>query len=186
MRRLLVVLSILGGTLLGRDASAQAYATDRDVWKVGGTARFTNYHVSGNDGTVHSFVISPDLGYFVTSGLAITANVLLAHSWSDGSSATQYGVGPGLTYYFLHRTATANPYLKVNTLFIHSSFPGATIHDIGWSAAAGLALFVARNVAITGELFYSHWRTESESNGLTSSGSSEQYGAQFGMEVFAW
>lgn len=184
MRRFLVVLFILGATLV-RDASAQSYATDRHVWQVGGTARFTSYHVI-DGGSSRTFSINPRLGLFVVPGLAVGANLFLGHSSNDNTSATQYGIGPGLTYYFRHRSATINPYINANTLFIHSSFDGGSANDFNWLVSAGLAIFLARNVAITGELFYTHAHTEAEFNGQTGSGSSEEYGSQFGVSVFVW
>ncbi len=53
-----------------------------------------------------------------------------------------------------------------------------------WTGSAGLALFAARNVAFTAEVYYSHFhfsRTSGQSP-LTN----KEFGLQFGVRVFAF
>ena len=170
---------------------AQHYATDRGVWLLGGTARISNARDIGNDANTFVIDLNPKLGYFLTPGLALTANLEYAHFSSDAGSSSVYGVGPGLTYYIRHRQTMLNPFLSARTLYTHQRFhpdggPMSTENSFTWLVSGGAAVFLARNVAITGELFYSHDHFSTDVSGTAQSNSAEEYGTQFGVAVYVF
>jgi outer membrane protein with beta-barrel domain len=169
-------------------SQAQHYATDRGVWLVGGTARITNFRDIGNDASTFVLDLSPRLGYFVVPGLAMTANLEYGRFSYDAGVTSTYGLGPGMTYYFRHRQTVLNPFLSARTLYVHERVnpDGAsdfTSDSFTWLVAAGAALFLARNVALTGEIFYNHAHFSDEFSGTTQSNNAEEYGTQFGVSV---
>jgi hypothetical protein len=181
---------LLASILVGWTVPCQAqnYATDRGVWLIGGTARITNFRDIGNDASTFVLDLNPRVGYFVVPGLALTANLEYGHFSQDDAAVSTYGIGPGVTYYFRHRGATLNPFLSGRTLYIHrhvdaDNVTAATNDSFTWLVAGGAALFLARNVAVTGEVFYSHDHFSNDFGDFSQSNDSEEYGTQFGVSV---
>jgi hypothetical protein len=181
---------LLASVFLGWRAPCQAqnYATDRGVWLLGGTARITGFRDIGNDTRTFVVDLNPRLGYFLVPGLALTANLQYARLSQDDGVVSRYGVGPGVTFYLLQRRTLLNPFLSGRTLYIHDRIEsdgveGLTSKSFTWLVAGGAAVFLARNVALTGEIFYSHGHFSNEFGGSTQSNNSEEYGTQFGVSV---
>lgn len=172
-------LLLIAGLMASRGAAAQSYAMDRGAWQLDGTVSFTHqrYTPGGAGFTVLS--LHPQIGYFITQGLALTANLQLVWRSGQGTSATIYGAGPGLAYYFNRGPGRLHPYLAANTQYAHQG----TSHTLYWSGAGGLAVLIARNVAITGELFYDQYRYYA---GGQPSSRSEIYGSRFGVAVYLY
>jgi hypothetical protein len=175
--------------LLAAPLAAQSYAVDRGVWQVGGTGRVSWFRVTG-DGPKNSIAeLNPRLGYFVAPGLALTANLQLARYGSSGGHVWNYGVGPGLTYYFIHDGRRLHPFLSTRTLLLHtrSSANGGSSYAtnaFNWLVSGGAVVLVARNVGLTGELFYAHNHTGYDTGSGSTSSNSEEYGSQFGVSVY--
>lgn len=159
---------------------------DKGVWIIGGNARITGLKDLANDSHEFGFELSPQVGWFVTKGLALTANAQFGWSTREqsGSWAT-WGAGPGLSYYFSGRRVL--PYVSVRTLAAWMAFTpsgdlpqGEPIDDTLWNVtgSVGVALFLARNVAINGEVFYSYQRISETigTSGDSSSNASILYG----------
>lgn len=182
-------LLFLGFSLAPVPGQAQAYATDRGAVQISGSARVSKFRDIGNDASTFVVELNPRVGYFVLPGLLLAANLTYAHYSSDGGTSAIYGVGPSLTYYLRHRQTRLNPYLTFRTLYTHEDFkpdngPDGTENDWDWLGAGGAALYVARNVAITGEAFYTRGRTTINLGNGEQSNRSEEYGTQFGVAVY--
>jgi opacity protein-like surface antigen len=188
-------LLLLGATLVAWAATpiaAQTHATDRGVWLAGGTARISGHRDIGNDTKTFVIDLNPRVGYFVLPHLVLSANLQYVRSSDDLGSSRTVGVGPGLSYYFGGPTSRVLPYLTSRTLFQWgrsglddqpSSFRDS---DLSWLAGAGASILVARNVGVTAEAFYQWTRFAVETADWEGSNSSEQYGVQFGVTVFAY
>jgi hypothetical protein len=168
---------------------AQRYATDRGVWSIGGTARFSHLQDRGNDIGTGILDINPRVSYFVGPGLAASANLQFARFSSDGDVSKVYGIGPGLTYYLIQRQTLISPFVSLRTLWTHTrsdfeAFPTVTTEAVTWLVSAGAALFLARNAAITGELFYTHLKVTDEFGDARQSNDAHEYGTQFGVTVY--
>lgn len=169
--------------------SAQRYAVDRGIFQLGGSARISNFRALGSDNSTFQVIINPAVGYFVAPGVELTATLHLAHYSQDGDKLNQYGIGPGIAYYFRHRATKVNPYLALRTLYIHESLnpelgTEQTGHSFAWVGAAGAALFVSSSVAITAEAFYSHQSVSVNIADTEFSGTSEEYGTAFGISAY--
>ncbi len=182
---------LLFAVLSAGPAAAQQYATDRGVVLVAGTANVSHFHDRRSGGSSTTVSLNPRVGYFVIPGLALSANLQVASTSSDGASTHAWGVGPGATWYFRHRRVVLNPYLAVRTLYYRETthldgLPDLTTEQFSWAGAAGLSLFVARNAALLGELYYQHFHLAARVQGADVSASAEEYGVQFGVAVFVF
>jgi hypothetical protein len=201
---LAVVLPLVLGLALASAprAEAQTYAIDRGSWLLGGTARITGNRSTGDESASFLIDVNPRVGYFVVPHLAVHANLQFQRIGYDGGRSHQWGVGPGLTYYFGGRDSRVHPFVTGRTLrqWQRASNDVASLEPRakGWSwlGGAGAAWLVAKNVGITGELFY-QWnestteyvRIDPVTGGfgpVESRFESEQYGLQVGVSVFAF
>jgi hypothetical protein len=168
---------------------AQHYATDRGVWSIGGTVRLSHFRDRGNDVGTTILDINPRVSYFVVPGLAVGANLQFARFSSEGDVSKVYGIGPSATYYFIQRKTLISPFLSLRTLLTHSrsdfeTFPSVTTEAFTWLVSGGAALFLARNAAITGELFYTHLKVTDDFGDVSQSNDAEEFGTQFGVAVY--
>ena len=162
MRTTMVALGVLAISPLVPSASAQSYAMDRGAWTVGGSASLTHYNVAGLDNGSTAISLFPSVGYFFLPGFLVAATLQYAHSSGGGFASTGFGAGPRLAYYFGNGSASFHPYVAAGALIGSESrkFPGSTSSYGWWSwrGAGGIALLLARNVAVTGEAFYGQTR----------------------------
>jgi Outer membrane protein beta-barrel domain len=170
---------------------AQHYPTDKGGVLVAGTANLSHFRDKGSNASSTSLTLNPRVGYFVVPGLAVTANLQLIFASSENASTHAYGIGPGVTYYFRHKTVVLNPYLSVRTLYYRETshldgFPDRTAEQFAWAGAGGVSLFVARNVALIGELYYQHFHVTVRVQDASASSSAEEYGVQFGVSAFVF
>jgi hypothetical protein len=103
-------------------------------------------------------------------------------------------MGPGLSYYFTGKRSRLYPYVSLRSLWVRAEFEPSDDApflepsddtDWVWTVAGGAAVFLARNAAVTGELFYSQARFILD-GAQRSENSSVQYGLQFGIRVFLY
>ncbi len=172
-------------------AAGQQYATDRGVVLLAGTGNVSHFHDRSSGGSSTTIRLNPRVGYFVIPGLALTANLQVASSSYDNGSTRAWGAGPGATYYFRHRRVVLNPYLAVRTLYYRETthldgVPDLATEQFSWAGAAGVSLFVARNAALLGELYYQHFHLTVAAQGNSVSASAEEYGLQVGVAVFVF
>ncbi len=196
MRRTAVILFVLIALTLALAprAAGQQYAMDRGVWILGGGAGLSHGRSTCTGCSSSSYTsldIFPQVGYFVAPGLAITADLNFWYRWGTGISETQYGAGPGVAYYFTQRPARLHPFVKAGIRYFHvtSSQSGTSTvryHSFQWQGSAGLALMVARNVAVTGEAYYRHIYSHSSRGGFSNSSTHASYGTSFGVAVFLY
>lgn len=165
----------------------------RGTWLVGGTATFHSEKDIGNNNRFFVIDINPRLGYFILPHLALNANLQFVRVGYELGHNYEWGVGPGLTYYFGRPNYHVFPYLTARTLFSWAtSYPSdATVSrartwNDSWLVGAGAVVMIAKNVGFTGELFYQHDHFGVEINRRQSSNSSEEYGLRVGLAVFVF
>jgi hypothetical protein len=138
------------------------------------------------------FEVTPRVGVFVARGLAVNANLRFKH-FSDGNQGTtEWGVGPGLTYYLDVKSSHFYPFLSGRTLFTwdHSGpggLGGTTLTGTNrvWLISGGGLLMLGQHVGLSGELFYQHERFTAQSGTAPRlANSSETYGVQWGVAAF--
>jgi hypothetical protein len=188
----LATLLIVGSTIPLSLAAQRPI--DKGVWLVGGNLHFTGSKDLDSDVSDSQFSLSPQVGLFVAPGLAITGNGTLAWSDSDNSNTFTRGIGPGLSYFFSGMGERFYPYLTGRVLYQQSDLDAqvgpieseSEITDWNWLLGVGGAFFLARNVALNGELFYSR-RSADVSTGTTETEfSTARYGLEVGIRAFVF
>ena len=184
-------------------ARAQQLPIQKGSIQVAGTASLTHERDIGNDVGWTSLELSPRVGYFVARGLAVNWNLHFRRTWfADEPTITnqrslEWGIGPGLTYYFSTRARHLFPFVSARTLFTRSSIH-ATVTNAGreeltsgrstnnvWLVSAGALYMVGTHVGVTSELFYQHeYFTARYGISPGSGNSSEMYGLQWGIAAF--
>jgi hypothetical protein len=204
-----VLLAALSASLLPT-LGAQESPVQRGSIQLGGTAAFTKTRDIGNDFGWVTLELLPRVGYFVVKGLAVSANLRYRVIWNDDQATvrdqrfTDWGVGPGLTYFFTTKSPRLFPFVSGRTLFVRSfhtadlySSPQAETPTVAdnetrtrtrnWQASAGIMYMAVKHVGITGELFYQRTRvTIGIDKPDESSNEAELYGLQWGIAAFVF
>jgi hypothetical protein len=172
----------------------------KGVWTIGGSARMIGFHDDANDVNEVGFELAPQIGYFPVTGLAVSGNLLFGWSKRDRSGRTVvWGLGPGISYYLRGVSPRIFPFASFRYLFTRSSFrPSSDAPalspivdtDQSWRLGGGAAFFLARNVAVTAEAFFSRAHFKARIGEAPTSAeqrnSSTQYGLAFGVQAFVF
>ncbi len=132
---ILLVLALAGSGF------AQTFCTDQGSMELAGSIAFTKssgdlYENADGDGST-SFAINPAVGYFVIPGLEIGGQLLIAKESQGDNSSSQFGIGPGFTYYIGGaQKKTMYPFLTA-TFMITSTTHKSTYSEIMLAKAAG-------------------------------------------------
>ena len=187
MRTLSIVLAAL---LFAPSALAQTYAIDKGSYLLGGGLSFTSQggdlFVGGSDDDrIISISITPTLGYFVAPGLALGGDVQLQRASRSEFSSTSITIGPSLAYYFGQPTTRTYPFIEAGIGYTRISFDfdesdSGSTNGYQFGVSGGLSHMIARNVALTGALFYQN-QTFSD-DGESASG--DTFGFQGGVTAF--
>jgi hypothetical protein len=159
---LLAAAALIAAVLPAR-VSAQAYATDRGSFIVGGSAgTSTNTFTIDLEGEPESERVSlvhlaPQALYFVTPGLALGGRVSASLISDDEDTSTQLGVGPQVAYYFGRGERPYYPYLSAGVSYEDVANDEA---GVGANAQAGLVFLLARGVGLDTSLFYRRQEAE--------------------------
>lgn len=161
MRLLALVLSLaLAAPVLAQPAPDDPTTWDQTAQGVrllGGSASLIRFS------STTSANASPRVGAFVVDGLALSAQLQLGYSRSglddETGSSTQLGIGPSVTYYFVRQGATPRPFVEGDLSMTYyrvdrETSDGDSDWTIGAGVAAGVAVPVARNVALRAQAFY--------------------------------
>jgi hypothetical protein len=175
-------------------AAAQESPIQPNSVQLAGSASFTRSNDRDTDGHVTTFQLSPQIGWFVTRGLAVSANLLFSRNSGDPISSTQWGIGPGLSYYFDVGSQSFYPFVSGRTLFSWGELeaalppPGATLETTNrlWSLSAGALFMLAEHVGVTGELFFQRGRSSSDIGGVENVERAEIYGLRWGVAAFVF
>lgn len=186
MNRVLLLLSAL---LLAPSVLAQSYAIDKGSYLLGGTVGFTSQggdlYDAGDGDRATTITLNPTFGYFVTPGLAIGGNVQFQKTSQGDFSTSTVGIGPSLAYYFGQPTSKVYPFISASVGYSSlsadaGSFGSTSISGYQFGVTGGLSYMLARNVALTGGVFYQN-QTFTES-GMSASG--DTFGFQGGVTAF--
>ena len=186
MHRLLFVLAAL---LLAPGVFAQSYPIDKGSYLLGGAVSFSSQGgdlFTGNDSDRLTTVsVYPTFAYFISPGLALGGDVQFQKSSQGDFSSTTIGIGPSIAYYFGQPTTRTFPFIGASIGYTSLSFDSGDFGSDGingyqFGVTGGLSHMIARNVALTGSLFYQN-QTFSESG---ESASGDTFGFQGGVTAF--
>ena len=184
MKKTMIAVLALFIMLPACSFAQKGYAIDKGVMIVDGSAGYVSEggDLRGDDRETTIF-INPHLGYFIIPHVAIGASVNF-EKWSKGDhSRTEYGIGPAAAYYLGDQNSKIYPFIRGAFLYKSSSnafdYTKTEIHLSG-----GAAFMIAKNVAITGGVFY---MIESQKNdGADDSISGNTFGVRFGIAGFVY
>jgi len=160
--------------LMPMSASAQSYPVDRGSWIVGGSASLTSRSTGFNDERQTSLLINPEAQYFVIPNLAVGGSAGIFFFSFDDDSETSVFLGPAVSYYIGGPNRRLYPFVSGTVRFDVEEFTdSATLLLEG-----GGAYMVARNVALTGTLFYNAQ--------LEDMGDQNSFGLRFGVSAFVF
>lgn len=131
-----------------------------------------------------SFVLSPQLGFFVADNFAVGGDLTMDFSKAGTVKTSEVGVGPFARYYFGKKQT--KPFLVTSANYVTLTTKSNTldINSTGWSFlfGAGFAAFLNRNIAVEGITGY---RYANYSNTEGSGGFSLSLGFQlyFGRDL---
>jgi len=163
-------------------AHGQTHAVDRGSVLIGGRVSFTSV-ATENDGAsernrLNQLVVNPSGQYFITPGLAVGGDVLYSYASNDGSTVTQYGIGPAVTYFFGREERSYYPFVSGSvgvTRFNRGGLDeGRT--QTRYRGSGGILVMLNQRVGVTGELFYQ--RTDNEQL------QTNAFGLAFGISAF--
>ena len=174
----LLLLLLTGFILMPGSAFAQAsYPVDRGSFIVAGSAALISSSVvsldDDNERTT-SVTINPDVKYFVVPNLALGGSAGFFFSSFSGVSNASVLLGPSLSYYFGGPSRKLYPFVSGSVRF--------DVEEVTDSAAllveGGGAYMVARNVALTGTVFFS--------GRFENLGDQNASGLRFGIKAFVF
>lgn len=190
MRHTLLILFAL---LLVPSAFAQEYAIDKGSYLLGGTARFssqgTTIEVDGfgeqDSDRLTEIAYNVSFGYFVASGLALGIDSQYERLSQGDVSQTITSVGPSLSYFFGQPTSTLYPFLSATAGFSSISVDvdeggSSSTSGFRFGFSGGLSYMIARNVALTGALFYQNESFDDDGASVTN----DAFGFQGGVTAF--
>lgn len=170
---------VLAAFFLVPSTRAQDYAIDKGSFLVSGSLNFSSSGSGRDDNRSTVLSINPDFSYFVTSGLAIGASASVSRFSSGDDSATSFGVGPRIAYYFGGPTSTLFPFVSAGVNYSDTEGLSA----LGADLAAGAVIMIARNVGLNGEAFYQTARFSRDDG---SEFSRNSFGIRGGVTVFVF
>ena len=146
-------------------ATVAGEAISEGNWMVGGNIGSIGYN---SDIEAFRLNLGPRAAYFVSDNLALGAEATLGLLAASGGADFAYGIAPMARYYFPEGGSPANRWFAGAKL----GFAGSSTDDIDddepftfvFGVEAGLAHFVANNVALEGTIGY----TDTEANVLDS------------------
>jgi hypothetical protein len=162
-------------------AFGQSYAIDQGSIILGGTASFQSLggeDLRGDDRT-SLFTLTPQFFYFVVPNFSVGA-ILNYQSISRGDfSDSAIGIGPTVVYFFGDESSNMYPFLGASYIYT-SDEDSYTKND--FRLMGGSAFMIAKNVSITGDVFY---LIESyKSDNADDSVSGNTFGVELGVTVF--
>ena len=177
---------------------AQSYPVDRGSWIVGGSASFTSQGGDDADRTT-SVMLNPSAQFFVLPGLAVGGTLSLSYTSDDLFSITGLGIGSAVSYYFGRGERTVYPFVSASLSINDFSFKadgdqvGSNI-DVSttgttFDLSGGVALMVAKNVGLTGEIFYLQQNLRETGNeGIETLFDTDinMFGLRFGIAAFVF
>lgn len=183
-------LSFLMLLLLASISFAHAQ-TEKGGLMVGGTGglNFLDLSEETGAGTIFSFSIAPNVGYFVTDGLAVGAAVGLGFSNNDNSNSSNFSFGPFARYYINLGDAALKPFATAGVGFSRSTFnpdQGDKVTRDGTSLQLGIGAtyFLTRNVGLEAILGYNNINEKSDLSGFESENKFSNIGLNFGFQIF--
>jgi outer membrane protein W len=155
MKKKLIVLLILVLIIPVRSV-AQSFAVDKGSLLIDGSITFSSAGGDLNEENgkkLTSMTFNPTLGYFFIPNLGTALEGLYASESQGDSKTTVIGIGPKVAYYFGNAESKQFPFIGVGILYVKSN-NHIKQSQVNINLAVGTTMMVAKNVGITGKIFY--------------------------------
>ena len=162
------ILSIALFCLISFAANAQF---NKGCVMLGGTAGYNKNSVEGEDAG-SEFNLSPTVGYFFTSKIAVGAGISFSSYSISGESASTYAINPFGRYYFAGNEKSAF-FGQVGLALLKI---GEDLNGTGFQVGAGADIFLNESVALEGVLSYQSAKIEEAKF--------SNFGVNFGIQAF--
>ena len=161
---------------------AQNYAVDKGSMMLSGTAGFSS--AGGEDlygeERVTTITVNPIISYFFFPRLAIGSEIIYTRTSQGDNLDSCVGFGPRIAYFMGDEKSTMVPFAGASYLYtLYSN--GYEYSDTYLSFSGGAVFMLAKNVGISGRIFY-RVRTYSPDGADSSSGNI--FGVGFGVNTF--
>jgi outer membrane protein W len=160
-KRIGVYLALL--LILPIAALAQNFAVDKGSILIDGSAGFSSSggdlnEVNGEKST--EIMVNPFIGYFIVPNLGVGLEGIFAKESQGDYSVSAFGVGPRVAYFLGNASSKTFPFLGAGVFLVkgkaETGDPGVTAEETQFniSVSAGITAMVAKNVGITGKVYY--------------------------------
>lgn len=182
MKRIYLIQLCIVIFAAGRLFGQKSYPTDSGSITLSGCAYILS---QGGDmlGDDRSTVIrvNPSIGYFIIQNLAIGGTIDYYNISHSGDSNSSWGLGPKVSYYFGNRNTKLFPFISGSCSYTEWI---DNLSRTNFIFTAGIASMIAKNVAITGSVYYLNESIKYEDESDSSSGNT--IGLSFGVSVFVF
>ncbi|HDS01412.1 MAG TPA: hypothetical protein ENO22_12605 [candidate division Zixibacteria bacterium] len=171
---------ILALPLAAQDDGRPSYAVDRGSILAGGSAGFVS--VGGDaraDERISIFTFNPAVLYFAIPNVGVGGQLMFKRESTEGDTKTFYGAGPTAAYFFGGEKSVVFPFLSMS--FIYGKKTDEYTETV-LRFTGGTTYMLARNVGMTGEIFYLIENFDMESSDVSVSGNT--FGVAFGLSAF--
>jgi len=184
---------VVAASIVSSPAAAQGSPVGKGSWIISGSAGVSSQKADGADGSTTIITLAPSALYFVSPGVAIGGAVTFGYFNSPQSSATTFGVGPAIRYYFGDRTAKTLPFVSAmvsptwqSTDPKSSSVVNTSSHNLEIEGTIGFTHLLVPHVGITGEAYYDRLSFDSDRGDFHVTQDSYAIGVRFGLTAFVF
>lgn len=160
-------------------------------WMVGGSASFASRDyeqgvgtlTGGQNGTINSLNLNPNIGYFIVNNLVVGANIGADYQFGSGNYRTfsTYNIGPFIRYYFLKQEKKFNVLVQGAYHYGTSrSKDVVSYNQNGYNFKTGPVIFLNSSVAFE---FLLEYDVLSRENGSFGTNSNKSFQVGLGLQI---
>ena len=143
----------------------------------------------GGTGTMFAFNVAPNIGYFITDGLAVGAAVGLGFSSNDIGNTNSFNFGPLARYYIALADSAIKPFATASiNLGRATNNPDqgekTTLDNRSFLLGVGATYFLTKNIGLEAILGYNNMKTTSDVSGFEVENTVSNIGLNFGFQIF--
>ncbi|MBD3216907.1 MAG: outer membrane beta-barrel protein [candidate division Zixibacteria bacterium] len=184
MKRIILILIsalfLFTLSLSAQDDDKPSYAIDKGSILAGGSAGFVS--VGGDaraDERVSIFTFNPTFMYFALPNVAVGGQVMFRRQSTEDDSDTFYGAGPIAAYFFGGEESVVFPFVSMSFIYGKET---DQYTETALRFTGGTTYMVAKNVGLTGEIFYLIENISPENSDESVSGNT--FGVGLGLSAF--
>lgn len=160
-------------------------------WMVGGSASFASRDYEqgsglfsgGQNGTINSLNLNPNMGYFIVNNLVVGANIGANYQFGSGNYKTfsTYNIGPFIRYYFLKQEKKFNILVQGGYHYgTARSKDVVSYNQNGYNFKTGPVVFLNSSVAVE---FLLEYDVLSRENGSFGTNSNKSFLIGLGLQI---